>query len=157
MRRGMPSLLSTDPRKSGFLFAAIASLYLRQRYNKPLALVKNLFALYRGHPIAQETTSSVTRQAGRDSSAVPSQPPISYSPAVQPCSLVSSICVVLASSRGGWLLSIVCIGSSVHHVQCPSEEGMLIFQELVGFIGQFSASKALSGGSREGAALYVKD
>jgi len=57
---------------------------LRLRYNKPLALVKNLFAVYRGHPIAQEATSSVTRHAGRESSAVTSRHPISYSPVVQP-------------------------------------------------------------------------
>jgi len=49
-----------------------------------LALGKNLFAVYRGQPITQEPTSSVTRHAGRDSSAVPSRHPISYSPVVQP-------------------------------------------------------------------------
>jgi hypothetical protein len=47
---------------------------------------------YRGHPFAHEATSSVTRQDGRDSSAVPSQPPISYSPG-RPTLFVSFVCV----------------------------------------------------------------
>jgi hypothetical protein len=79
MRPGTPSLAINRSKEIGLFPAVISSLYIRLRYSKPLALVKNLFALYRGHPIAQEATSSVTRHAGRDSSAVPSQPPISGS------------------------------------------------------------------------------
>jgi hypothetical protein len=47
----------------------------------------------RGHFIRYDTR-------GRDSSPVPSRHPISYSPPSNPCSLVSLICVALASSRG---------------------------------------------------------
>ena len=92
MGPGGPSPPVNGAKEIGLFVAAIGSLYIRPRYNKPLALVKNLFAIYRGHPIAQEATSSVTRHAGRDSSAVPWQPPISYLPAVQPFSLVLHMC-----------------------------------------------------------------
>jgi hypothetical protein len=44
MRPGAPSLTIIGSKEIGLFVAVISSLYIRPRYNKPLALVKNLFA-----------------------------------------------------------------------------------------------------------------
>jgi len=42
--------LTNGPEEIGLFVAVISSLYIRLRYSKHLALVKNPFAVYRGHP-----------------------------------------------------------------------------------------------------------
>ena len=59
MRLGTPSLAINGSKEIGLFVGAISSLYIRLRYSKHLALGKNLFAVYRGHPIVQEAGSSV--------------------------------------------------------------------------------------------------
>jgi len=42
--------LSNGSKEMGLFVSAISLLYIRLRYGKPSVLVKNLFAVYRGHP-----------------------------------------------------------------------------------------------------------
>jgi hypothetical protein len=48
MRPGAPSLPINGSKEIGLFVAVMSSLYIRLPYNEPLALVKDLFAVYRG-------------------------------------------------------------------------------------------------------------
>jgi hypothetical protein len=50
LRPGAPSLAVNGSKEIGLFLAAMCSLSVRPQYNKALALVKDLFAVYRGHP-----------------------------------------------------------------------------------------------------------
>jgi hypothetical protein len=93
MRPGAPSPAVNGSKEIGLFVAVIGSLYLRPQYNKPLALVKDLFA-----PIAAILSRTRPLHPLRDRMAaiLPLFPRSLLFPirrAVQPCSLVSFVCV----------------------------------------------------------------
>jgi hypothetical protein len=86
---GAPSLTINGSKDTGLFLAVISSLYIRLRYNKPLALVKNFLP-----SIAANLSRTRPLHPLRDTLAAilplfPRGIQISDSSAVQPCSLVS--------------------------------------------------------------------